>query len=349
MLSAVLTAALTLSASPSDPTLCPGQLRDLFDGRSCLISTSGLAVADSAERAADLLEWADSGRRRIAARTMINPAPFAVIDGNGGEKDAAVHLALQQMGYTIILDWLSPAAVQKQMEQSVAQAVRDRMFAAGVSGSKLEQIVANAVAGVAGQTSPTAVAQRDSVVVPHELAHKWLVNAFWLGVSPSGASYGGPGPDWLDEMVAVLAEPDHSLTERREQFWTIYRSDVSAGRKSGFDRLSEFLAADHPMAGKMAASGVGGAGFSVRVVDSSDPSLNGVNPGHYYLNALIFHDFLGEQGLPAVGLHHLIATISAGHSLDDWLANNGPEHGLPDTLPALEVRWVNWLQENAER
>lgn len=344
---ALATGSLSFSVVPG---ACPGAIAEIAQAqaRVCLASSFGIAVADNPERAGDLLAWADDGAARVATRLAIIPSRYAVFDGPGGEVAAPVRESLAAQGFPVVLNWLSPQAFQRQMEDNVARTIRQRMAASGVDGARLEAIVAGAVAQVAGQTDAAAIRTRDSVVVPHELGHKWLGQAFWPDAGRVAGQYGGPAPDWLEEMVALLAEPDHSLAERREQFWQAYRNDRAAGRKPGFDDLAGFLAAPHPMSNQLGAeSPHGGGGFSVRVMDSNDPGLAGVNPGHYYLQALIFYDFLNAFGLGAEDLHSLVLAASEGRTFDAWLQENGSDIGLPQSEADLDRQWRDWLENAA--
>lgn len=306
------------------------------------MSGSGLAVADNEDRATDLLIWAENGRKRIAEQITLPLAPFAVIEVSGHDLSPVARAALESAGYTVILEWLSPATVQQQIEENVARSVRQQMVAAGIEGEQLEEIVKSAVAQLAVQRTPGAVMQRDSIVVPHELAHKWLARAFWPDEAGRPGQYATPAPDWLDEMIALIAEPDHSHVERREQFWNLYRSDLLAGVEPRFADLLAFLAATHPMEGRMDRQS---RGFTVQVFDTNDPAFKGVNPAEYYLQALLFWDFLRAQGLNDAVLNRLLVEVASGGSLEQFLATDGAHLGLPQTLAELAVRWRSWLAE----
>lgn len=306
------------------------------------MSGSGLAVADNDERATDLLTWAEDGRRRIAEQIALPLAPFAVIEVSGHDLSPVARTALQSAGYTVVLEWLSPARVQQQMEENVAHSVRQQMVAAGIEGEQLEEIVKSAVAQLAVQRTSAAVTQRDSIVVPHELAHKWLVRAFWPDEAGRPGQYATPAPDWLDEMIALIAEPDHSQVDRREQFWNLYRSDLVAGVEPQFADLLAFLAATHPMEGRMDRQG---RGFTVQVFDTNDPAFKGVNPAEYYLQALLFWDFLRAQGFDDAALYRLVVAVTSGGSLEQFLATDGVHLGLPQTIAELAVQWRTWLAE----
>ena len=333
---------------PAAPVACPDDVIKIASGRACLASNSGVAIADSQERAQDLLAWADDGAARVAARLAIIPSRYAVIDGPGRESAAPVRESLAAQGYPVVLNWLSPQAFQRQMEDNVARTIRQRMAASGVDGPRLDAIVAGAVAQIAGQTDAAAIRQRDSVVVPHELGHKWLGQAYWPNVGRVAGQYGGPAPDWLEEMVALLAEPDHKLDERREQFWQAYRNDRAAGREPRFHDLAGFLTVPHPMSSQLGGeSPHGGGGFTVRVLDSNDPALAGVNPGHYYLQTLVFYDFMSAAGLGADDLQDLVRAISEGGTFATWLSEKGSGIGLPQTVTDLERRWRDWLESAA--
>lgn len=88
-----------------------------------------------------------------------------------------------------------------------------------------------------------------------------------------------------------------------------------------------------------------GRGFTVQVFDTNDPAFKGVNPAEYYLQALLFWDFLRAQGLNDTVLTRLVVEVASGGSLEQFLATNAAHLGLPQTLAELAVRWRSWLAE----
>lgn len=341
-------AALTLlSPGPVDAAaLCPASLLALIEDRVCVMGTGGIVIADDPDRANNLVAWALGGRARFAARLAIEPASFLIIDGGDAEADSRLVDAAGALGYVAVLTWLSPAAVQRQLEEGVARTVRQRMAAAGLDEARLDQIVAGAVAQVAAQADPAAVSQRDSVVVPHELAHKWLATKFWPSSPRPAGQYGGPIPDGAEEMVAIAAEPDHSLDARREQFWQAHHGALANGRASPFADLTGFLASAHPMSSRMNQAG-GKSGFTVQIVDTADATSGEGNPAHYYLQALQLFDLLTERGLDRAALVRLLASLAQGIAFEDWLASEGGIAGLPLSLAELDVAWRERLSREA--
>ncbi len=82
-------------------------------------------------------------------------------------------------------------------------------------------------------------------VLPHELAHVLLAARFFgdgQGAAPSG--YGTPLPDWLDEAVAIWAEPPASRRARVERALALPDEWLD---------LPTILASPHPATGKAAA------------------------------------------------------------------------------------------------
>lgn len=340
--------AWVILSSGLDGTIadCPAELHSLLHERACVMSSDGIVVADDLFRATNLARWAQDGRDRTKAALALDLVPYIVVDGEAGEAAGNLVDAAKALGYTAVLNWLSPAAVQRQLEEGVARTVREQMATAGIEGPRLDQIVAGAVAQVAAQSDPDAVAQRDSVVVPHELAHKWLEAALWPTAPRRPGQYGGPIPDWADEMVAIAAEPEHSLQARKEFFRREHRDALAGGISSPFADLAGFLSSDHPMATEMGTP-TGKTGYTVRILETGGTASKGMNPAHYYSQALLLYDLLTENGLDRLTFAHLLTALEQGITFGDWLEQEGARAGLPGSIAALESLWRDRLDQES--
>lgn len=81
-------------------------------------------------------------------------------------------------------------------------------------------------------------------VLPHEASHALLTARFFADVEIAEDDYGTPLPDWLDEGVAIWAEPEESRAERIAQ-----ARGLPAHRRG----LEDILTAPHPAMANAAA------------------------------------------------------------------------------------------------
>jgi hypothetical protein len=224
------------------------------------------------------------------------------------------------------------------------------MRVAGLDQVAIQAAVASAIEQVRARNAATASKEADSIAIPHELAHLWLINTYWPEpAEPKPDQYGGPGPDWLDEMAAVMAEPQQARDRRRDLFWADYAGD----RKASLTDLRSFIFSDHPMAkqARQLASEAGGhqgsTGTTITVV-TGDAARNLAESGiGFYLQSLMLSEFLTDVAGGQQVFDPIARAVSSGASLEDWLASEGPGHNLPDTLDGLQALWLRWLEVKA--
>ncbi|MBA4158214.1 MAG: hypothetical protein H0X65_12155 [Gemmatimonadetes bacterium] len=146
-------------------------------------------------------------------------------------------------------------------------------------------------------------------------------------------SYGDPRmPDWFDEAVAVLCEPEDMRAERREAM----RRGVGSRRS-----LTDFFAMDYPAAGHTAPAGVQPEAeqrsrrprITITRGDTGEPDL-------FYPQALSVAEFLIEREGPEV-IGRLAEGFARELSVDDMLLQG---RNLPEDVNALEAEWLRWLE-----
>ena len=226
----------------------------------------------------------------------------------------------------------------------------------GVDEKAREAAIASAVAQARQQLiKAQSPEERDATVVPHELGHKWFKNAFWPGVEGIEQShYGGPAPDWMDELAAVILEPDASKSQRRAQFWSRYHSikAKTTDRNHADHRLLDlaaFLQSDHPMKSVTAriskeAAETGVSGFRVMVGDDTGASQNAAL---FYLQSLLVADFLEEASGNRAIFAEIARSLTKGQTFGKWLAVEGAAHRLPTSENAFVGAWLDWLDRKA--
>lgn len=322
-------------ALPGDP---PG---------TCLATPAGWFYArteqDAERLAADAARAGDAFRRHFGRA----PAPGAVLAvGTSGRIDHAQRRVLREAGARWLLPWLDPDEQQALRRQHLRSAIA-RQLGGLATGERIEQAVAEALSAAAGQAATTTV---DRGALRHEIGHLLLIAGFWPdalsgSAADGGRHYGGPGPDWLDEVAAVLLEDPGLVGIRRAAF-------REARDRAALPPLEQFLGGDHPLrawaldqsAGTAAASTGGGSEGLVRVVGGEEARALADRGGHFYAQARGFADFLQARGGEAV-FGVIASALAGGQAFEAWLADSGPDHGLPASLNALQDRWEDWLDD----
>lgn len=189
--------------------------------------------------------------------------------------------------------------------------------------------------GAIGHTPKLQVALR------HEIAHKLFIRYSWPNTRSD--QYGGDAPDWLDEIVAIAAEPA-SLTERRRKH---FAGMVQAGRVLP---LSRYLRQTHPTYAspklqekitelRRQAKGKGGA---IGLYKRSELGLSETQGPDFYAQTLAFLDFMIEaaQGTPPIA--SIAGALRAGRSFEVWLKDAGEQFGLASDIDALDAQFEAW-------
>ena len=207
-----------------------------------------------------------------------------------------------------------------------------------------EAAVAQALTKLTAQATPGSDDVRDRTALPHELGHLWFIRTYWPDRSAAGGHYGGPAPDWFDEVAAVLMEDDASGTARRDQFAaTLAGTRGTVEERDRLLDLQSYLSTEHPaLPGVRATAGdVRPGGGGVRVLTGPEAQKIAADGLFFYLQSRRFADYLIERtGNPAV-FGRVADAIAAGGSFADWLSVSGYP-ALPTTLDGLAADWRAW-------
>lgn len=339
----MLALALLLAAAAPDP-LCARAL-SAAPALSCAVAGRGVALAGTAEEAQRLAGYARAAEARFAARFGRDIAPYAVLS----TPPAPDRAALRAAGFAHVLPWPAPRAFDEAARRSVEQGTRRFAASQNMSPAQTEEVVARALSQIPDARAQAAL---DAGMVPHELGHLWFTAAFWpeqADTDPDAPRhYGGPGPDWLDEAAAVVLEDEPTGAQRRDQFRALMRDETvpAVGPVDGRAMLLDLpglLAREHPgLARAVAAapeivSGSGGVGVSFT------PAGAGARPAAlervFYIQTRVFADYLIQtSGRPTI-LADIAQALASGRSFEAWLASEGPAHGLPSSVAALQAAW----------
>lgn len=161
-------------------------------------------------------------------------------------------------------------------------------------------------------------------VLPHEISHVLLAARFFPDAHGSGrAPYGSPLPDWIDEGVAIWAEPEASRATRIAQ-----ARALPPERRS----LVSILTTPHPAATDRDV-------LSIRdgAAIPDDQAL-----WEFYPRAIAALSFLHDAG-GRDATSELVRRLIAGAPLPDAVEGLP---GLPDDLPEIEAAFDRWLLDD---
>lgn len=353
---AAVTLVISTLATPAHAHGCAVPPPFSEQAYKCATSGRGVAIAESPERARVLIALAEQGAAQFERSFGRPAAPYAIVERTEGGLGEDERQALKGAGYAAVLPWLSPQGFRDQMTQSVRRA-----FDAGTAGMAPEQrdlAWQSALAQLEPRVSDQATAERDMTAIPHELGHMWLIQGFWPDAGPvAGGHYGGPGPDWLDELAAVINEPDSAAQARRDQFGKRFAA-IRAARAAGETPTDELLdlvsyfTKGHPVGANPqelmnrmgGASGTGG-GATIQVLTGAEARRVAGDGIRFYLQSRLVADFiLARSGNPAV-FGDIATAMARNPEFEAWLAGSGADHGLPGSLPAFETEWLGWLEQ----
>jgi len=166
-------------------------------------------------------------------------------------------------------------------------------------------------------------------ILPHEIAHVLLAARFFGGGFDPGAptaAYGTPFPDWLDEAVAIWAEPEASRLGRLREARALPEARLD---------LRSILNATHPGARdpRVMAMRDGGA-------PPSDEDL-----WAFYPQAIAVLDFVHHMGGSAA-VSELAARLVAAPGAGERALVGLP--GLAGDFAGVEAAWRGWLAEGPQ-
>ncbi|MBX3113154.1 MAG: hypothetical protein KF836_01175 [Fimbriimonadaceae bacterium] len=160
--------------------------------------------------------------------------------------------------------------------------------------------------------------------VAHELGHLWYYGVQWKYRPHSATAvdpYGSPAEDYLDEIAAILLEPDREKETRR-----IYLLNQMAARPSENLTwpLKEFTVLHHP---------------------NSTEQRKDVNlVVRFYSQCLLFSDYLIETTKNEKIFAAITEASTKGKGFAVWLKEEGEKYDLPSDLEQLDKNWVAWIK-----
>ncbi|OYU14994.1 MAG: hypothetical protein CFE37_08090 [Alphaproteobacteria bacterium PA4] len=343
---AVLAGGWSGEADAASSSLC-AQAGAIVGPLACVETAHGVALAGDAARARQLGDLAEAGAGRFMASFGQRPAPYVIVEGASALAPAEKMEALRNAGFPAALPWLSETVFRQQQEQSIRRAVT-----AQLAGRPPELIEAAVQAGLA-QIKPE---RRDSIeraAIPHELGHMWFRIAYWPAASLDGNQhYGGPSPDWLDEMAAVLMEAPDMFDQRLKQFSERYAGwranpDVADANVKLLLDIGNFFAEEHPAAAPVktllaARTAVEKQG-TVMMLTGEEASKIADGSVRFYQQSAMVSRYLAERSGDPKVLNNIAQAFARGETMAQWLANAEPKGALPRDLKAVQADWLAWL------
>lgn len=336
--------ALSLSSPATETSSpCESVIASVPGAEACARSGHGVAIAKDQANADALAAHAQAGEARFQTYFGRDIAPYAVTSVSPAPDADAMRAA----GFAHVLPWPDPEVFEQATRQGIERAARQFATSQGLNAAQADQMVERALANSRADGGKAAL---DAGMVPHELGHIWFTQAFWPGdgqVDQAVSHYGGPGPDWLDELAAILLEDEPTTLRRREQMQALLTGEVVpaigpvAGRETLLD-LKGFLTRDHPALASVLterSDAPSGEGIAL-VYTPAGGGLNAVVAERlFYIQARCFADFMIETTGRLTVFADIAQALSEGRTFESWLASDGVNLGLPATLDGLDTVW----------
>lgn len=290
----------------------------------CREAGRALVLATTPEDA----DWGVTVVTKVEARfdRYFGTAPRFVLMLKDGETELSDELA--KIGYRRQLVWNSPRTHAARTVALITGALRDQFRRDGLAEPEIRKRVEPAER----QFLKDGLA-RTASTVGHELGHA-LLQSFWEEVTPKFQHrYGTLGPDWLDEIAAILMESEEVLQSRR----MLLREMWKQGRLISLPRYLEMPHPNAIPASKRAPAGVTSGELITHPGGNGDPVLD------YYAQSLGFADFLVEKSGQPLVFKAITDKLSGGWTIEEWLAAEGSRYGLGSNIAALNQQWEAWL------
>lgn len=270
--------------------------------------------------------------------------------------DTDVRRQLRQ-SYPVVLPWLT----LRDREDMIARGVRRQIQRArpDLEGEALEAVVKRSVEASLSASGNSGDEDLHSGVFAHELGHLFFIETYWpsddldvLETNPAAVTrYAGPGPDWLDEMAAVLMEND-ALTNGREE--GLVTANAADDGLQALWPLDEFFTMTHPAfeqarrlieARQNSAEGRARGGVVMLSSGELEAREDGRSPATFYAQSRGFADYMIEKSGDSRLFASIAAYIAAGGDMAGWLADHGQAAGVPDTIKTLDADFKAWLMD----
>lgn len=347
-------AVLALASPAAAQSLCAEALAALGPDAASLACTgtsAGVAIAPDMDRAAQLSRLGQAGEGRFKSYFGRDTPRYVVLEAVELDGVPDPRAALQAAGFDRALIWLT----QEDYVRQVTTATRASAEAAA-RRQGLDEPMVSAAGDRAVSARPLGrleLDSREAQVVPHELGHGWFISAFWpdhQGVAQG--HYGGPGPDWLDEISAMLMESGDGAEERRKVFRDVYQGRAGGALAvfpvTDLIDLQRFLSREHPAQSRpdirpTVSSPVGAV--TMRVINSSDQAAlaSVAEAAMYYPQGRMFADFLLDRTGDPLVFKAIAEAVAQGASFENWLSAHGSVRHLPGSITELDATWREWL------
>lgn len=349
------TTSMAGNAPAADPSgLCAIALKAVPAATECRPTPGGAIIGKNAAAVEAVARSAADGEQKFRSY-FGRPVPRYVV--SFFVEDQSASKALRLAKFDVVLPWLDPEAKSAAIDQSVRRAVLNAQEGKNIAPEQIEAMIAQAKSKMP-QVAAGKAADTDAGAVSHELGHQWFMRSFWPGQNVGKLGhYGGPAPDWLDELAAVLHENDPMTADRRRQFKAVYlqqpdRKVLPDNTTGELTDLQTYLSREHP-----ANRGARDALSKMRNANGSKRSQDGVtiltgaealevskNGLIFYLQSRAFADFMIERtGNPKLFAEIAVADAS-GVSFPQWLAKGGIKYRLAPSVSLLEKQWQAWLK-----
>jgi len=311
---------------------CPA-LADL-PALHCVANAQGWFYAGTPEAAAPLADDASAAAADFSRYFGRSAPPGAVIAaGTGQAITTAAAAALKTAGATWQLPWLDAGERRELQRSAVERQVRGQLPDASDADIRARVDAALPAASASGSDATARSALR------HEIGHTLLMRMFWPALRDASAAsphYGGPGPDWLDELAAVVMESD-AMADRRRALLATPEAQVH------LQPLPTFLAQSRPMAAQIPALQAEAApGGNVRVISGEAAQRLAADARWFYAQARSVADVLLASGSDPAVFGSMAAFLVDGGDMDGWLAAHVAQYGLPTSIPGLDAAWTQW-------
>jgi hypothetical protein len=347
-------AVFVLASPAAAEGLCAKALTALgpdATGLACIETSAGAAIAADIDRADRLSRLGEAGEVRFQTYFGRDAPPYVILEATERADTTDPKASLEGAGFKRVLVWFSQEHHVHQVAAATRASAETSARRQGLDEAMVSTVGDRAVA--ARRPGRLTLDAREAQVVPHELGHGWFVKTFWPEYGPVAQDhYGGPGPDWLDEIAAILMEDGDGAEERRKVFRDVYQGRAN-GALATFPvtdliNLPRFLSRDHPVQNRpdiRPEDRPAGGAVGVRIIDDSDPDAitSVLEAALYYPQGRMFADFLLDQtGNPQV-FRSIAEALTQGDSFESWLGMQRPSFRLPETITELDAAWRDWL------
>lgn len=291
-------------------------------GNSCIATEQGWFYARDRAEAATFAEDIAANAAAFERFFGIRPPRLAVLLADEGETlDDAGKRTLMEAGAEVAIPWPTDAA-------------HAAMVGEGLRKSGLAE------SAIARHPLLNGVMRRP--VTRHELGHVMFTRAFFPGAEPVRGHSSGNLPDWLNEMAAMLLEPEAAASHRRRLLRELLGDP---GRRASILPLNAYFRSENP-AKPPAGQAVATKGVSLVFRAGNDGKAQQEARSAWYAQTQAFADFLlAESGDPGI-FGDLARSLSQGRDVGDWLDSTPHAGRLPRDLGGLQARWENWLQRS---